>query len=148
MSGPDWDSAQTLFLQYLRYERNLSEETVRAYASDLSQFASYARGLVGTGVLEPGAITPETVRGFMVSVYRSLEKASRARKLSALRSFFRYLCGAGFLVENPAELVEIHCKISALFIVIFHQDERRTAACLSEGASNTISGEKTEVVLG
>lgn len=52
------------------------------------------------------------------------------------------------LRQNPAELVEIRCKISALLIVIFHQDERKTAACLSEGASNTISGEKTEVVLG
>jgi integrase/recombinase XerC len=79
MSGTDWDSAQTLFLQYLRYERNLSEQTLRAYASDLGQFASYARGVAGSEVLEPGTIAPETVRGFMVSVYRSLEKTSRAR---------------------------------------------------------------------
>lgn len=111
MSGPDWDSAQGLFLQYLRYERNLSEETLRAYASDLSQFAGYARrGLAGSCPLEPGSIVPETIRGYLASVHRSLEKTSRARKLSALRSFYRYLNSAGIFADNPADLVA-HPKI-------------------------------------
>jgi integrase/recombinase XerC len=140
MSGTDWDSAQTLFLQYLRYERNLSEQTLRAYASDLGQFASYARGVAGSEVLEPGTIAPETVRGFMVSVYRSLEKTSRARKLSALRSFFRYLCGTGFLVENPAELVA-HPKLEQKVVSFLSVDDvfrfldaLRAAALKREGS--------------
>ena len=41
MDSLTWNSAQALFLQYLRHERNLSEETLRAYASDLRQFAGY-----------------------------------------------------------------------------------------------------------
>lgn len=111
MDGPDWDSAQALFLRYLRYERNLSEETLRAYASDLSQFAVYARTLAGPRALEPGSIAPGTIRGYLASVHRSHEKTSRARKLSALRSFYRYLNSAGLLAENPAELVS-HPKIT------------------------------------
>ena len=110
MSGPDWDSAQALFLQYLRYERNLSEETLRAYASDLDQFAGYARGLSGESPLKPGSIVTETIRGYLASVHRSLEKTSRARKLSALRSFYRYLNSSGLFGENPADLVA-HPKI-------------------------------------
>ncbi|MDR3567257.1 MAG: tyrosine-type recombinase/integrase [Syntrophobacteraceae bacterium] len=125
MSCPDWDSAQPLFLQYLRYERNLSEETLRAYASDLNQFAGYARALPGAGVLAPGSIGPATIRGYLASVHGSLEKTSRARKLSALRSFYRYLITAGFLAENPAELVghpRVKQKVPAFLTVdaVFH----------------------------
>ena len=135
MSGPDWDSAQALFLQYLRYERNLSEETLRAYASDLSQFAGYARGQAGSCPLEPGAIGPVTIRGYLASVHKSLEKTSRARKLSALRSFYRYLISSGHLVDNPADLVahpKIKQKMPSFLTVdaVFHFLEALSGAAL------------------
>ena len=57
-----------------------------------------------------GLIVPETIRGYLASVHRSLEKTSRARKLSALRSFYRYLNSAGIFADNPADLVA-HPKI-------------------------------------
>jgi integrase/recombinase XerC len=125
MSGPDWDSARELFLQYLRYERNLSEETLRAYASDLNQFAAYARSLPDFAVLEPGSVDSGTIRGYLASVYRSLEMTSRARKLSALRSFYRYLISAELLAENPAELVahpRVKQKVPSFLTVdaVFH----------------------------
>ncbi|MDR3555949.1 MAG: tyrosine-type recombinase/integrase [Syntrophobacteraceae bacterium] len=140
MSGPDWDSAQALFLQYLRYERNLSEETLRAYASDLSQFAGYARGLEGAGELEAGEISPDTIRGYLASVYRSLEKASRARKLSALRSFFRYLNSSGLCADNPADLVahpKIEQKVVSFLTVdaVFHFLEALSGAALKRDGS-------------
>lgn len=135
MSGPDWDGAQVLFLQYLRYERNLSEETLRAYASDLSQFAGYARGVEGAGELEPGAVAPETVRGYLASVHKTLEKTSRARKLSALRSFYRYLVSSGLVAENPAELVahpRIKQKLPSFLTVdaVFHFLDALSGAAL------------------
>lgn len=100
-----WKSAQALFLNYLRHERNLSEETLRAYASDLSLFAGYVSEVSGSPDVELRMIGPETVRGYLASVHKSLEKTSRARKLSALRSFYRYLNSAGIFDENPADLV-------------------------------------------
>ena len=135
MSGPDWDSSQALFLQHLRYERNLSEETLRAYASDLSQFAGYARGQVGSCPLEPGAVGPLTIRGYLASVHKSLEKTSRARKLSALRSFYRYLISSGLLADNPADLVShprIKQKMPSFLTVdaVFHFLEALSGAAL------------------
>ena len=140
MSGPDWDSAQELFLQYLRHERNLSEETLRAYASDLSQFAGYARGLAGPGGLQPGSIGAETIRGYLASVHRSLEKTSRARKLSALRSFYRYLISSGLFAENPADLVahpKIEQKVPSFLTVdaVFHFLDALSGAALKRDGS-------------
>ncbi len=105
MDSLNWNSAQSLFLQYLRQERNLSEETLRAYANDLRQFAEYVAGLTGSSIVEVKQISAEIVRGYLASVHKTLEKTSRARKLSALRSFYRYLNSAGMFSENPAELV-------------------------------------------
>ena len=105
MDGLTWNRAQTLFLQYLRHERNLSEETLRAYSSDLRQFAGYASTLAGGSAVELKSIGPEIIRGYLASVHRSLEKTSRARKLSALRSFYTYLNSAGIFTENPADQV-------------------------------------------
>ncbi len=105
MDSLTWDSAQALFLQYMRYERNLSEETLRAYASDLRQFAGYVSGLAGFSVVNLTQISPDIIRGYLASVHKTLEKTSRARKLSALRSFYRYLNSAGIFSENPADLV-------------------------------------------
>ena len=106
-----WHSAQARFLEYLRRERNLSVETLRAYSSDLRQFASYLSSIHGESGMELDAISPDIIRGYLASIHKKLEKTSRARKLSTLRSFFRYLNSAGLYAENPSELVA-HPKIT------------------------------------
>lgn len=110
MEAITWKSARGLFLKYLRYERNLSEETLRAYANDLNQFETYVSEVSGSSDPELKDVGPEVIRGYLASVHKTLEKSSRARKLSALRSFYRYLNGAGIFDENPAELVS-HPKV-------------------------------------
>ncbi len=140
MESLTWNSAQAFFLQYLRHERNLSEETLRAYAGDLGQFAGYAAALGGSSEVELKTISPEIIRGYLASVHMLLEKTSRARKLSALRSFFRYLNNAGLLTENPAELVS-HPKIkqrmpSFLPVdAVFHFLDALSRMSLKQGSS-------------
>jgi integrase/recombinase XerC len=96
-------SAIALFLKYLRVERGASGETLRAYASDLAQFRRYLREKAGAGATL-SQTTPDMVRGFMASLHqRKVEKSSQSRKLSALRSFYRYLNDRGVWGENPAE---------------------------------------------
>jgi integrase/recombinase XerC len=90
------------FLRHLDRERNASPQTVKAYGRDLEQFVAYARRELGR---EPRA--PEVdhllLRGFLADLHRrGLQKASAARKLAALRTFFRYLCREGVLDHNPA----------------------------------------------
>jgi integrase/recombinase XerC len=140
MAGLTWNSAQSLFLRYLRHERNLSEETLRAYAGDLGQFAVYVSTLGGPSTVELTTIGPDTIRGYLASVHRSLEKTSRARKLSALRSFYRYLNSAGIFAENPAELVShprIKQKMPSFLPVdaVFHFLDALSRASLRQGSS-------------
>lgn len=93
------------YLEYLRSVRNSSPHTVSNYGKDLDQFLTY---LSPPGVEPPpiGEITHQIIREFVGYLHdEGLERSSVARKLAALRSFFKYCAREGFLKENPARLV-------------------------------------------
>lgn len=88
------------FLDHLRSEKNVSPHTVRAYLSDLEQLADFL------GDTDVGAVDHRTLRRFVAHLMVLKErKSSIARKLSAVRSFFRYLSREGIVAANPARLV-------------------------------------------
>src|ERR1043166_563077 len=104
------DKLLTQFLEHLRYERNLSEHTLRNYQSDLEQFHDYlAPAHPKTGKRnEPAlaALDHITVREWLATLHSAQKKkASIARKLAALRTFFQFLVREGILETNPAKLV-------------------------------------------
>ncbi len=95
------------YLDYLRLNRNTSAHTVAAYGSDLSQFLGFAAGSLGKDAtrLRPADLELSVIRGFMAELYRRRQsRASVARKLSALRSFVRYLRREGLIDSDPASL--------------------------------------------
>jgi integrase/recombinase XerC len=93
------------YLEYLRAVKNSSPHTISNYGKDLGQFLAY---LSPPGLEPPAltAITHNTIREFVGYLYdHRLQKSSIARKLAALRSFFKYCVREGRLQENPARLV-------------------------------------------
>ena len=95
------------FLDYLRLNRNTSPHTVAAYGSDLTQFLGFAAHNLDKEPtrLRPGDIELDVIRGFMAELYRQGQsRASVARKLSALRSFVRFLRREGLIEADPAAL--------------------------------------------
>ena len=93
------------FLQYLASVRNSSPHTILNYGKDLAQFVAY---LWPPGTPPPAltGVTHTVIREFVGHLYEhGLQKSSIARKLAALRSFFKYCVREGLLVENPARLV-------------------------------------------
>jgi integrase/recombinase XerC len=93
------------YLQYLRSVRNSSPHTILNYSRDLKQFVAY---LSPPGTKPPAlkSATHHAIREFVGHLHdQKLEKSSIARKLAALRSFFKYCVREGFLKENPARLV-------------------------------------------
>ena len=93
------------FLRYLRHERNYSELTVLAYERDLRDFASYLNGMEGD--LSWSDVDADMVRGWMEQMMDKGNSATSVnRRLSALRSFYRYAMGAGMLSKNPAHAIE------------------------------------------
>jgi integrase/recombinase XerC len=96
------------FVEFLRYNRNASEHTARAYESDLAQFIQYAASSRGArrDALHVSDVTPDAIRVFLGELYRvGNSRASAARKLAAVRSFARYLRREGLLEGDPAALV-------------------------------------------
>lgn len=92
------------FLQYLRYERNYSAYTLEAYSFDLKQFESYVNE--ETGAFEPEKVDADLVRNWMVSLLEAkLSPVSVNRKLSSLKSFFKFLLKRGAITVNPMRLV-------------------------------------------
>ncbi len=81
-------------------ERNASLHTIKAYRTDLAQFAAYV------GPQTWNDIDHVLIRGYLSNLYeRGLSKTSVARSLAALRSLYRWLAQEGEVEQNPAALV-------------------------------------------
>ncbi len=94
------------FLQHLKYERNMSPHTMRNYASDLEQFRDFVCGIEKRDDIPLSEIDRLTIREWMAVLDAAgSKKATRARKLASLRTFFQFLIREGKLETNPAKLV-------------------------------------------
>ncbi len=90
------------FLQYLRVERQMSPHTLRNYRLDLVQFLEFwEEQHSGLSFQEA---TYRHLRPFLARVMKGRRKSTVARKLSTLRTFFKYLQRQGLVDSNPARL--------------------------------------------
>lgn len=93
------------FLSVLANERGASEHTVRAYAREVRSFAGYLEETLGKGT-RIKAVEHQSIRAYLGLLYeRGLTKASAARALAAVRSWFKWLAKEGLVEQNPAQLV-------------------------------------------
>ncbi len=97
------------YLRVLANERRASRHTLRAYERELRGFAAYIARLSGSGpgeALDLERIEHTQIRAYLGTLYdRGLSKASAARALAAIRSWFRWLARNGRLEQNAAALV-------------------------------------------
>lgn len=108
------------FIAYLRNSRNVSPHTERSYLSDLEQLADF---LGDTNLAE---VDHQTLRKFIAHLMKSrTQKSSIARKLSAIRAFFKYLNREGVLANNPARLVSTPRGEKRLPAVLTADDAQR-----------------------
>jgi len=92
------------FLIHLAVERGVSAHTVAAYRRDIQQFCAF---LGDAGPVDPGAVGVPDIDRFLTHLRReNLAPSSIARKLAALRTFFKYLCREGHAASSPAAAVE------------------------------------------
>ena len=96
------------FRDHLALNRNASAHTVRNYEADLVQFLYFLGASTGTPrhALTPAHVSADAIRGFLGELHaRGNSRASAARRVSAIRSFARFLRREGVRDDDPAALV-------------------------------------------
>jgi tyrosine recombinase XerC len=89
------------FLDYLRVSRRLSPHTLKGYSEDLLQFHDFLTG-ESTSCVDWADVDHRQVRAFLARLQEEgYARRSTARKLSAVRSFYRFLCRQGVVERNP-----------------------------------------------
>ncbi len=117
-----WSDYIEDYLAYLTLEKNLSDNTVQAYIRDLYRLEDF--------VTEQYGLPPEEVRlthleAFLAELFeRKQARASMARTLSGVKSFFRFLADNGRIAASPAELLESP-KLSRKLPTVLSVDEIR-----------------------
>lgn len=119
------------FITYLAVEKNYSAHTRLGYKRDLEQFHLFLRK--EGAVPRMDRITAADVTAFVYSLHGDHKKSSVARKISSIRSFFRFLVKKGHLPGSPAELVPTP-RVDKYLPAVLTVDE---AKCLVEAPGNT-----------
>jgi integrase/recombinase XerC len=89
------------FAEHLEGERRASAHTRKAYLGDLATFAAYA----AEQQVAVAVATPMVIRGWLARASQQAGPTSLARKLSALRTFYRFLVREGLAASNPARQI-------------------------------------------
>jgi integrase/recombinase XerC len=101
------------FIEALSSEKGYSENTCRAYLHDLKEFASFIcedrfsgrKNQVNAETLGADQVDSLMIRGYLGFLHKKNKKVTIARKLSAIRSFFRYLVKHSVILDNPLDSI-------------------------------------------
>ncbi|MDS1029098.1 tyrosine recombinase XerC [Bacillota bacterium LX-D] len=99
-----FDSLVDAFLNYLKIEKNVATHTLTAYSHDLAQFHHFLQesSLDQLSKIDLSKITHNHIRNYLAYLYKmGFKKTTMARKLAALRSFYRYLNRENSISNNP-----------------------------------------------
>lgn len=92
------------FLDYMRYERRRSEQTLQGYRLDLEAYVAYLDTLEGHVIIDTA--DTEDIRGWIEAMMdRGNSPTSICRRLSAVRSMYRYALARGLVSHDPAHIV-------------------------------------------
>ena len=141
---------QKEFIKYLKFEKFLSENTIKAYQKDLDRFSDYCLFL---NINSLSAIKRSVIRGFLANLLKKSKKTSLkkissprtiARYLATLKSYFKYLIKAEILSFSPAELIKTPKFPSKIPIFI---SSNLIEKLMSTPDSSTIEGARDRAML-
>jgi len=97
------DQALADFLRHLALEKNSSSYTVKSYREDLTQAISFFQERLGSTTAGPERVNARLVRAYLAWLSeQGYAKTTVARRMAAVRSWFRFLCRQGTMANNPA----------------------------------------------
>lgn len=108
MKGSNMDWLISKYLQHCRFEKGLSDKTLKAYRIDLTQFSTY----LSDSVL---LCKKEDIQRYLSSLYDRYKTKSIKRKMATLKTFFNYLEDEELLCQNPFS--KLHIKLHEPFLL-------------------------------
>lgn len=132
------------FTRYLTSERRLSQHTVRAYETDLEQYASFLHTSVPGSLLE--ASTSQTLRMWIVTLAQEgLSNRSINRKIASLKAFYKFLHTQAHIASNPAlQLNALRLKKS---LPVFLKEKELLNLLDNHAFEDTFEGWRDKLVL-
>ena len=93
------------FLHFLAIERRLAANTSQAYQSDLAAFFDF---LAKNRIKDLTTVSPQHIRKYLDHCHsQGISNRSNARRISALRAFFKFMAGEGLITENPTAIIDL-----------------------------------------
>ena len=130
------------FIEYIDSERNFSEHTLRAYSTDIVEFARFSdRG----ESLTPGDIDHLMIRSYLAHLRAAgRSRSTMARKLASLRTFLKYLVREEIMEDNPAADMRTPRKEKRLPTVL---DEAQVRRLIEQPDTSTFLGLRDRAIL-
>lgn len=100
MSHQELERVLAEFISYLDFEKNYSPNTLRAYSTDIKDFISFL-GQYGFRVEDHHAL-----RSYISQNYKKLAKTTLSRKISSIKSFYRFMKKKGYIEKNPSFVIK------------------------------------------
>jgi len=134
------------FQIYLEVQRNVSEHTLKAYIADVEEFNNFLQESDITKRSDAIInVEPETIRTYLSHLYwKKVKKVTVTRKISSLRSFYKFLLRAGKVKNNPAEMVQTP-KVEKYMPTFLSVDE--TFQLLDDQGDHSVSGLRDSAML-
>ena len=128
------------FINYMRIERGVSENTIEAYSRDLRGLADFIKNK-GISLKQ---INIDILTEYINHLSKRLSRRSLARSISAIRTFFKFLILEGIIHENPARFLEVP-KISKTLPGILNEHE--IELLLNQPSSSTPIGLRDKAMI-
>ena len=132
------------FLQYLQYERNYSDHTVAAYKNDLSQFCDH----VGctTESFDPRLVAVGDIQHWILTLMDGGESSrSIARKISALKSYWKFLLRYGRADKNPT--LKIVLPKTKKVLPAFFKEKEMDMVLAGQAAPDDFEGVRNRLII-
>lgn len=134
--------ALKLFIEYLQIEKNYSQYTIVCYQRDVEQFFEFMNE---QGIHHLHEVTYNDVRLYLTKLYeRKQSSRSISRKISSLRSFYKFLLREKKVKENPFALVALPKKEQKIPNFLYEQELERL---FYVNDVNTAIGQRNQAIL-
>lgn len=131
------------FLNYLELEKRYSAHTLTSYKRDLSDFLNYLNTVYGLAIEKIELIH---ARSYMVAlIENNLARSTVARKISAIKSFFKFLLKKGIVTSSPVHLLETPKLVKRLPVFVKEDDLSKLFS--NDNFNNSIEGIRDQLIM-